>query len=283
MINTLKIVPKHQLNNNYFQIEYCGSYDDSLSEYYIVLAKENLETFYDKMGADSEIARRDVLNRISNNQARQLILRQVDSVEDSIMGYLIDVLGDEDEVLEHYGIVMETEEEIVYDTVDIFQPIDVLDDEEDYYEEPKSVEIIEEVEEEEEIEPVVIIHDTVEEEIKEEVDEVNLQDTTEEDYNEMKIGKKEKAIYDRALKNFAASLGKDFDKFLKEAEIEIESESNPYLSYDEVSTAIDLLMKYRRMTKFEAEFMLSQYQDGSIENVTNFINGKLEELCGGAY
>lgn len=282
MINTLQIISKTKMNSNYYQVEYCGSYDESLEEYYIVLAKSNLENFFNVMGADSDMARKDILNRLGNNQIKALILRGVDSVEDSIMGYLLDSLGDIDEVLEHYGIVTYEEEGIVESTVNLFDTIEVLDEEE-YYEEPEPAKPVEKVIIPEPIVEQVPIPEPVVGKIEEEIPEPNLHDVTEEDYKEEKIGKKERAIHERALRNFAASLGRDFDNFLKEAEIEIESESNPYLAYDEVITAIDLLMRYRRMTKFEAEFMLSQYQEGSIENVTNFINGKLEELCGGTY
>ena len=105
MLNTLSVIERKDLNNDYYQIEHCGIYDSCVSDYYIVLAKSNFRRFCDLLGAETDSERKDILNKINVNQIRSMVLVELDTVHESITGYLCDIYDDEDGMLEHYGLL----------------------------------------------------------------------------------------------------------------------------------------------------------------------------------
>lgn len=316
MLNILSVISKEDLNNDYYQIEHCGIYDSCVSGYYVVIAKRNFDRFCDKLGAETDAEKRDILNKINLNQIKPIILEELDTVHESITGHLCDIYDDEDGMLEHYGLIESNE--FIDDFGDFEDPtfgnIDFIEEPEPEPEIVEPVKPVERVVEEVKVtyskpvveetpviveEPVRIIEVKKEEPPKPEVKQVlevekqpiieepktendssNLHEDNDHEYNKVMEEPKTEAVYSKALEILASKIGLDYEELIRQAECEIATEENPDFTLEEVEDALELLYEFNAITKFESEFITNMYKQGNEHDVTQLLAGKLELLGG---
>lgn len=260
MEEILKMIRKEDLGNQFIKIEFCGNVDNSLSDYYFVIAKDDKDRLIDYLGPRSEAERKSIENNIQNGTIKDHILMELDSTFESITSHFIDIYGGIDELLMHYGYL-----ESNMDASDFYSDVDLLASFSDEIQEDLDIEE-EEEEKEEFIEPLPEI--TMEPAPKPEpLPVVEVSYDTELMFEIMKIA--------------IERLGFDFDELKAKAKTRIDARLNPIITEQEMEQALNKLISLGKYSEQDKSFIISSYKAGNKLEVTNLLGSKCKEVMSG--
>ena len=259
----IKLIKQNDLTNQYDQIEYCGTSEPSLDDYYFCLDKNEFDDLASALGVSSDMDRQDLRNKILTKQFKDLYLLEVDSLHDSLTGYFKELYGGVDGILSHYGYLDRME------NPDIFYN-DLADDIEDTFnindtgfsggpdfDEPDPIPNPE-PEPEPEPEPVAEIVPA-------------FTDTP-------KPSSYEDMVTHEMIRLITAKLGVDFDNLKAEAEQNVDFRLNPILTEEKLNSVLDELVKLGVYSEVESDFYRASYLAGQKREVTAVLENRCREL-----
>ena len=264
MEEILKVVTKKELTDQYIKIEYCGSSDSNLEEYYYAILKSDKDRFIQLLGPETEAERIDLEQRLVANGIKDFILEHLDSFYDSLTAHFLDVYGGVDEFLMHYGYLECTEDPMnFYSEADVYNDFNI---DEPIEEEPKfEVHMYDEVEEMQEVEepakPEIIPEPVITPQPAKPV-----------------VMTSEDELNSEMLKVIIEELHLDFDRIKAKAESRIEARMNPEIDEDQLNRTLDYLIDLGVYSETDKEMIKLSYKSGNRLEVTNLLGKKCLEV-----
>lgn len=304
LLELIKVKPENELTKTDNLVEMCGNGEEDLEGYTVVVPYDTEEELIDIIAGTNKLAKNDFRNKLKMSSSLQAVLLskledEDDNEFDSITEMLMFKFGTYQKVLNYFGI--ETDEEEIDETTygsPFTNQLEALDKseegelgEEDFVDEIPSKKVVDSSGN------IFTLADNDEEDFgdnseeegyyeDEELEEINQQNFTSENHKEVCNKDEEDSInisrtdYNKLLMMFQLlcdKMGVKFKDVEEEVEVILESEANPYLTLEEVEEVLDLLSSVDRMDTTNKDFILRMYQQGSVKEVTELLNTKIDD------
>ncbi|WP_394862371.1 hypothetical protein [Paraclostridium bifermentans] len=303
ILNLLKLKSENDLNKTDKLVEMCKQYEEDLEGYAIVVPSENEEELVEIMSGGNKLAMSDFRSKLKiSSSLQQILVNRICDVEDkkdkddnddnkydfdSITELLMHRFDCYQNVLNHYGIEVDMEE-VDEDTYGSpfseginslnTDDMDEMHEEVEEMEEPVYDEEIKEENHEDELVYTSEINQPFEESTDhKEVDYNEEADTEECEDDTLNVSKSDYNKLLLMLQLVCDKIGLSYDELVEEAELVIESKNNPYLELGEVEVVLSLLEKHNKVDESLKSFVLTIYKQGNIKEVTDLLNGLIEE------
>ena len=265
----IKMVKQEELSGNYDQIEYCGTYDSSLDQYYFVLDKNDFDAIAEAYGAEDDYQREDLRNKIITKQIKDVFLVEADSMQDSLTGYFKEQYGGADGVLMKFGYL-----NILTDSNDYYE--DVTDDgdiDDSSIDEPKVVDTSED------LRSTFYRNSNHSKFEVESLEDAGIEALPRKEKAEpTSVDEKEVLVLTAMIKIITRDLNLNYDSIRKTAEKNVEFTLNPVLSEEDLYNVLDILVSRGIYSAEERQFFIDSYNSGNQRQITAVLESRCKEL-----
>lgn len=303
LLELIKVKAENELTKTDNLVEMCGTNEDDLEGYTVVVPYETEEELIDIIAGSNKLAKNDFRNKLKMSSSLQAVLlskledEEDDTEFDSLTEMLMFKFGTYQKVLNNFGIETEEEEidETTYGSPFTEQLVGLNNEEpeEEFVDEIVTKKVVDEKGN------IYTLGDNEESDFEEEYEEeyyeneedseeINQQNFTSENHKEVYDKDRGDSInisredYNKLLMMFQLlcdKMGVKFKDVEEEVEVILESEANPYLTLEEVEEVLNLLTDVDRMDAIQKDFILRMYQQGSVKEVTELLNKKIKDCA----